>query len=129
MATPKQVAMSALLLGVSWWATTLLSGCAAEGPRARADAQLAAPPGSEHGAAAVPPGLSAAAVTPDKTIELKPRPPTDDEVICRREVLTGSHWPREVCMTRGRREEIREKAQEWYRTGGREGSPSVVSTP
>lgn len=37
-----------------------------------------------------------------------------DEMICRREVVTGSNFRREVCLTRAEREESDRQTQEFF---------------
>jgi hypothetical protein len=50
----------------------------------------------------------------------------DDEPVCRKQTVTGSHRPRVVCQTAAQRSATREAAQKWYRTGGRTGEVSQV---
>jgi hypothetical protein len=60
-------------------------------------------------------------------VTVAPTTPTDD-VICRKEQITGSHRTKTVCQTQAERRAVRSEAQEWFRTGGREGSVSRVPT-
>ena len=60
-------------------------------------------------------------------VRIIPARPSDGDVICRRESVTGTHQKREVCATRGERRERRRDAQEWHRSGGLRGG--VVSVP
>jgi hypothetical protein len=51
---------------------------------------------------------------------------TDDETICRTEVVTGTHRPTTICLTRAERRAMRDAAQDWYRSGGRQGAVSQI---
>ena len=51
-------------------------------------------------------------------VAITPEPITDDSVVCRDEVITGSHIPRRRCMTRRQIREARIRAQNWLRTRG-----------
>ena len=62
------------------------------------------------------------------TLTVEPTAPTDDTTICRKEQITGSHRTKTVCQTHAERRAVRSEAQEWYRTGGREGTVSRVPT-
>ena len=49
-----------------------------------------------------------------------------DDVVCRKEVRVGSHMRRERCFSRRDLDEATRNAQEWLRTSGFQGSPSVA---
>src|SRR5690606_16633958 len=51
---------------------------------------------------------------------------SDEQTVCRTEIVTGPHRPTTVCLTRAERRAMREAAQEWYRSGGRDGAVSQV---
>jgi len=51
---------------------------------------------------------------------------TDDDVVCRRENVTGTHQKREICTTRAARREEQRDAQEWMRSGGLRGGATRV---
>jgi len=53
-------------------------------------------------------------------------PATDDDVICRRENVTGTHQKREICTTRVARRQEQRDAQEWMRSGGLRGGATRV---
>lgn len=59
-------------------------------------------------------------------IYVQPPPDNSNEIECRRESRTGSHLSRQRCMTRREREEIRDQAQEWMRSGGINGATMTV---
>ena len=61
-------------------------------------------------------------------VTLVPGPAADDDTICRRETVTGTHRPRTICRTRAERRAMRSSAQDWYRSGGRDGGISRVPT-
>ena len=46
---------------------------------------------------------------------------------CREEAQTGSHFRTRRCISQREREEIRDQAQEWMRTGGNFGSTMIVN--
>jgi hypothetical protein len=84
-----------------------------------------------------PPPEPSAAVRSDEATELatrativnvEPRPVGADETVCRKEAVLGSHRPRTVCRTRSQRDATRAAAQDWYRSGGRNGEISQVPT-
>ena len=50
----------------------------------------------------------------------------EDQTICRTEVVTGTHRPTTVCLTRAERRAMRDAAQDWYRSGGRDGAVSQI---
>jgi len=72
--------------------------------------------------------VSTAADAPTEYLEVdvKAQSPFEDEIICERESKLGSHWKRRVCRTRAVVEQQRAASQEWLRTGGFSGSPTVV---
>lgn len=99
----------------------LLAACAAQ---PSAPEQPAAPPEPVADAQ-----TDAEAVSADVTVvRIDPAPPSDDELICFRESVTGSHQKREVCATVAERRARRRDAQEWYTSGGHRGSYSRVPT-
>ena len=59
-------------------------------------------------------------------VDVNTRAAGDAEIICEREAKLGSHFKREVCRTRTAVEQARSDSQEWLRTGGFSGSPTVV---
>lgn len=61
-----------------------------------------------------------------KEVVVQPQPVNEDSLVCRDEVRVGSHWTRRRCFRRGDLERARQNAQEWLRTGGNSGSPTVV---
>lgn len=72
----------------------------------------------------VPPALDAP--TEYLEVDVKTQSPFEDEVVCEREAKLGSHWKRRVCRTRSVVDQQRAASQEWLRTGGFSGSPTVV---
>jgi len=78
---------------------------------------LSAPPATSDGASAP---------TEYLTVDVQVRSPGDGDIVCEKEATTGSHWKRRVCRTRSAMEQQRAASQEWLRTGGFSGSPSVV---
>jgi hypothetical protein len=61
-------------------------------------------------------------------VNVEPNARTDDDTVCTKESVTGSHRSRTVCRTQAERRAVRSAAQEWFRTGGREGEVSRVPT-
>ena len=59
-------------------------------------------------------------------IYVQPPPQQAPEVECREETRTGTHFSRRRCMTRRDREEMRDQAQEWMRSGGVNGATMTV---
>jgi hypothetical protein len=59
-------------------------------------------------------------------VDVKATSAGDGDIVCEREAKTGSHWKRKVCRTRDVVELERAASQEWLRTGGFSGSPTVV---
>jgi hypothetical protein len=112
--------VSSCLLVFSVWLAGLVGGCAAS-----------------TGAHAPQAGATAAALGAEEvdtiaeratTVTVEPTAPTDDTTICRKEQITGSHRTKTVCQTQAERRAVRSEAQEWFRTGGREGTVSRVPT-
>lgn len=98
----------------------LLAACAAQ-PR---------PPPAET----LEPATNAAPYDPETVQELKTNAkvvalaPTsaESEIVCQREVPTGSHIARRRCYTKAALRRQTEEAQEWLRSRGRRGSINVV---
>jgi len=63
-----------------------------------------------------------------KVVAVQPEPATSDGVVCRRERVTGTHNPRRICTTSEARRQQRAEAQEWLRSGGRQGTVTAVPT-
>ena len=60
------------------------------------------------------------------TVAVAPLPPSNDELICRKETRSGSHFSRKRCVTREQAERVRKNAQLWLRTGGMQGGGVVA---
>jgi len=105
----------------------LLSACAAgtEGRAPAAESQEATGAASaEHSTAQSVEAIAARAAI----VNVEPDTRTDDDTICRKESVTGSHRSRTICQTQEQRRAVRSAAQEWFRTGGRQGEVSRVPT-
>jgi hypothetical protein len=89
----------------------LLSACVSAQPAARAPPFL-----SETQPLAASPAV----------VQMEPARVGNDEPVCRRQKVTGSHRPRVVCQTAAQRSATRAAAQEWHRTRGRTGEISQV---
>jgi hypothetical protein len=74
--------------------------------------------------ASVPPVLDAP--TEYLEVDVRSQSPFEDEIVCEREAKLGSHWKRRVCRTQSLAEQQRAASQEWLRTGGFSGSPTVI---
>lgn len=61
-----------------------------------------------------------------ENVAVTPAPPSSSEVVCREVRITGSHLPKERCATRARSRREAQEAREWLRSGGLDGSVSVV---
>jgi hypothetical protein len=92
-------------------AAALSYACAATAPTLLAPQQVAA---------AVQPIAAAA------DAQVEPARLGDEEPVCRKQSVTGSHRPRVICQTAAQRRATREAAQAWYRTSGRTGEISQV---
>lgn len=72
-------------------------------------------------------GLSAGSpATEPATVSVQTRATSRNNGECREEARTGSHFTSNRCMSKRQREEIRNQAQEWMRTGGDFGSTMTV---
>ncbi len=49
-----------------------------------------------------------------------------NRVVCRREKLTGTRFPRRICMTVAQREEMARESQKWLNSGGFSGNVQSV---
>jgi hypothetical protein len=81
-------------------AVVVLAGCAA--PRSADSAQPVTSANTAQGAE----------ITADNGTEISSADIDPDELICRREVVTGTNFRRRVCMTRAERDTQREESQE-----------------
>jgi len=61
-----------------------------------------------------------------KQVGIQPPSFSGDDVVCRKETRVGTHVRRERCFRRGELGEATRNAQEWLRSGGFQGSPTVV---
>lgn len=59
--------------------------------------------------------------TISQVLTLAVPPVTDDTLICREEVMTGSHIPRRRCLTPRQLRDMRVNIQSWLLSGGHEG--------
>lgn len=50
-----------------------------------------------------------------------------NKVVCRREKLTGTRFPRRICMTVAQREEMARESQKWLSSGGFSGDVQSVA--
>jgi hypothetical protein len=99
-------------------AAALASACATQQPGPAVPPELAGEPVAADEAQA----LAARATV----VNIEPRAETPDDTVCRKESVTGSHRPRVVCQTQAQRNATRAAAQDWYRSGGRNGEISQV---
>ena len=115
----QEVAMRTNGLIVSLFSALVLSACASNEPTpipVAANVETA-PPAVTGGEA----GTSDPVI-----IYVQPPPEGRPEVECREENRTGSHFRRRNCMTQREREEMRDQAQEWMRSGGVNGATMTV---
>jgi hypothetical protein len=94
----------------------LLTACAATG-----DTQSRAPD-VEQGE---PVQLANPSEVAPQVIELSAAPSTGDELVCREEARVGTHLTRRRCFTRSQLDEATRSAQEWMRSGGRDGAATI----
>jgi hypothetical protein len=59
-------------------------------------------------------------------VQVQPAPLSQDDIVCKKEIVTGTHQIREVCESRRERATQRRSAQEWLRSGGFRGGGTVV---
>ena len=108
---------------VSLFLALILGACASNEPTAipvAANVAAGAP-----GATGIETASSDAAGEP-VIIYVQPPPEGRPEVECREEARTGSHFRRRNCMSRRERDEMRDQAQEWMRSGGVNGATMTV---
>jgi hypothetical protein len=60
------------------------------------------------------------------SVAIAPLQPNNDELVCRKETRSGSHFSRKRCVTREQAEHVRKNAQLWLRTGGKQGGGVVA---
>jgi hypothetical protein len=99
-------------------AAVLVSACATRQPEPETSPEL-----TSDGITAEEAQQLAARAT---VVNIEPRAESPDDTECRKEYVTGSHRPRVVCQTQAQRNATRAAAQDWYRSGGRNGEISQV---
>jgi hypothetical protein len=122
----QEVAMRTNGLIVSFFIALVLGACASNEPTSipiAANVAAVAPAATGSNAGSDP--ASDPASDP-VIIYVQPPPQSAPDVECREEARTGSHLSRQRCMSRREREEIRDQAQEWMRSGGINGATMTI---